>query len=70
MPIEFKGYPRAVPASIPYSNDPVGFYKWWRKPENANKITLSKAETIRLLVKVYQMEPNVLLVKHKKMITK
>lgn len=70
MPIEFKGYPGTVLASIPYSNEPVAFYKWWKKPENADKVTLSKAEIIRLLVKVHQMEPNALLVKHLKMITK
>ena len=70
MPIEFKGYPGTIPASIPYSNDPIGFYKWWKKPENADKITMSKAETIQLLVKVYQMEPRALLTKHKKMFVK
>jgi len=70
MPIEFKGYSGTVPASIPYSSDPVGFYKWWKKPENADKVTLSKAEIIRLLVKVHQMEPKALLAKHLKMITK
>jgi len=70
MPIEFKGYPGTVLASIPYSNEPVAFYKWWKKPENADKVTLSKAEIIRLLVKVHQMEPKALLVKHLKMITK
>ena len=69
MPIEFKGYQGKVPASIPYSNDPVGFYKWWKKAENADKLTMSKAETIRLLIKVYQMDPGALLSKHKKMIT-
>lgn len=70
MPIEFKGYDGKVPASIPYSNDPVGFYKWWKKAENADKVTLSKGEIIRLIVKVHQMEPKVLLAKHLKMITK
>ena len=69
LPIEFKGYEGKVPALVPYSNDPVGFYKWWKKPENTDKVTLSKAETIKLLIKVYQMEPGVLLVKHKKIIS-
>lgn len=32
MPIEFKGYPGTVLASIPYSNEPVAFYKWWKSP--------------------------------------
>lgn len=70
LPIAFKGYEGTVPALVPYSNDPVAFYKWWKKPENADFVTLSKAETIKLLVKVYQMEPGALLAKHKKMITK
>lgn len=70
MQIEYKGYDGKVAASIPYSTDPVGFYKWWKKPENSDKVTLSKGETIRLLVKVYQMEPKVLLSKHLQMISK
>ena len=68
LPIVFKGYEGKVPALIPYSNDPVGFYKWWKKAENAEMVTLSKTEIIKLLVKVYQMEPGVLLLKHKRMI--
>ena len=70
MPIEFKGYTGKVPASIPYSTDPVAFYKWWKKAENNDKVSLSKAEQIRLFIKVHQMEPKVLLAKHLKMITK
>ena len=68
MPIEFKGYPGTVPASIPYTSDLVGFYKWWKKPENTDKVILSKRDQIQLFVKVYQKEPSALLVKHKKMI--
>ena len=68
LPIVFKGYEGKVPALIPYSNDPVGFYKWWKKAENAEMVTLSKTEIIKLLVKVYQMEPGALLQKHKRMI--
>lgn len=70
MPIEFKGYDEKVQARIPYANDPVAFYKWWKKPENNDKVTLSKAEQIRLFIKVYEQEPAALLVKHRKMITK
>lgn len=68
--IEFKGYTGKVPASIPYSTDPVAFYKWWKKAENTEKVTLSKMEQIRLFIKVHQMEPKALLVKHLKMISK
>ena len=70
MHIEFKGYEGTVPASIPYSNDPVAFYKWWKKPANNDKVSLSKKEQIRLFVKVYEKEPKALLVKHLQMITK
>lgn len=70
MPIEFKGYPGTVQASIPYSTDPVGFYKWWKKPENENKVTLSKIEVIKLLLKVYEKQPAVLLKKHLSLINK
>ena len=57
-----------VPASIPYSSDPVAFYKWWKKAENNNKVTLSKADQIKLFIKVNQLEPKALLVRHKAMI--
>ena len=70
MQIEFKGYDGLVQASIPYSNDPVAFYKWWKKAENADKVTLSKAEQVRLFIKVDEMEPKALLKKHKEMIRK
>lgn len=70
MPIEFKGYEEKVQARIPYTNDPVAFYKWWKKTENNDKVTLSKGEQIRLFIKVYEQEPKALLVKHRKMITK
>lgn len=70
LPIEFQGYEGLVPAIIPYTNNPVAFYKWWRKTENSDKVILSKSETIKLLINVYQMEPNALLVKHKEMIKK
>lgn len=69
MQIEFKGYDGLVQASIPYSNDPVTFYKWWKKAENADKVTLSRAEQFRLFIKVDEMEPNALLKKHKELIT-
>lgn len=71
LPIEFNGYEGLVPTVIPYTNNnPVAFYKWWRKAENSDKVILSKYETIKLLINVYQMEPNALLVKHKEMIKK
>jgi len=70
MPIEFKGYDGPVAASIPYSNDPVAFYKWWKKAENQEKVTLSKGEQMRLFIKVNEMDSKVLVKKHKDMIMK
>ena len=29
--IDFPGYGTGIVAKIPFENDPVGFYKWWRK---------------------------------------
>ncbi len=69
IPIEFKGYEGTVQALVPYSNDPVAFYKWWKKAENNNKVVLSKRERIQLFVKVYDMEPSALSAKHRKMIS-
>ena len=67
--IEFKGFPGTVCASVPYTNDPVAFYKWWKKPENNSKVYMTKIEQIRLFIRVYEKEPQALLVKHKKMIS-
>lgn len=68
--IEYKGYEGRVPALVPYSNDPVGFYKWWSKKENAETVTLSKIDIYKLLIKVYEMAPSALLTKHKRLIIK
>lgn len=55
-----------VQASVPYKNDPVNFYKWWKK--NSDKITLSMLELRILFLKVEQLKPNALLKKHKNML--
>ena len=68
--ISYQGYEGLIPAIIPYSNDPVGFYKWWKKDENTDKVILSKNELIQLLIKVHQIEPNALLAQHRIMIKK
>ena len=70
MPIEFKGYSGLIPASVPYSNDPVAFYKWWKKAENQEKVTLSKVDQVRLFIKVNEMEPKALLKRHREMVVK
>ena len=69
IPIEFKGYSVPVAASIPYSSDPVAFYKWWKMRDNTNKVALSKKELLQLISTVYQKEPSALLAKHRKMLS-
>ncbi len=59
--IDFPGYSSAIEAKIPYDTDPIGFYKWWRKGKHEDKIYLSPGNTVRLLQKVYNMEPKVML---------
>lgn len=68
--IEFKGFPGTVAASVPYTNDPVAFYKWWKKTENNKKVYMTNIEQIRLFIRVYEKDPSVLLVKHRKMVSK
>jgi len=66
--IEFRGYPRPVQAAVPYSNNPVEFYKWWCS--NPNSIEMTLEEKIRLFDKVYITEPTVLKKEHKRTIKK
>lgn len=61
--IDFPGYSTDILARIPFENDPVGFYKWWRKNKHEDKVFLSKANQIRLFQKVMLMEPKIMLKK-------
>lgn len=62
--IEFPGYEKQVKASVPYNQDPIKFYKWWRK--NEDKVTLSKADKYKLFLNVEnQSSKPVLQKKHK-----
>ena len=61
--IDFPGFSSDILAKIPYENDPIGFYKWWRKGKHEDKVYLSKANQFRLFQKVYLMEPKVMLKK-------
>ena len=63
VPIDFPGFASDVLAKIPYENDPIGFYKWWRKGKHENKVYLSKASQFKLFQKVFMMEPKVMLKK-------
>ena len=68
LKIDFPGYNQPVMASVPYQNEPVKFYTWWRK--NEDKVTMSKKELIELLIKVNEMNPNALVKKHKEIFAK
>lgn len=66
--IVFPKYDKPVMASVPYNNDPVAFYIWWKK--NQSKVTLTKNERIVLFLAVEKINPNRLLKAHKKLINK
>ena len=61
--IDYPGYGNGIQASIPFENDPVGFYKWWRKGKHEDKVHLSLANQIRLFQKVNMMDPKMILKK-------
>ena len=66
--IDYPGYSTGIVAKIPYENDPVGFYKWWRKGKHDDKIFLSLPNRIRLFEKVSMMDPKMILKKDLKSI--
>lgn len=61
--IDFPGYGTGIKAKIPFENDPVGFYKWWRKGKHENKVHLSLGNQIILFQKVASMDPKIILKK-------
>lgn len=63
MLIDFPGFSSEIEARIPYDTDPIGFYKWWRKGKNEQKVYLSPAYQFKLFQKVMHMEPKVMLKK-------
>jgi hypothetical protein len=68
LKIEFPGFDQPVVANLPYQNEPVKFYTWWRK--NEDKVTMSKKELIELLIKVNELAPNALIKKHREILAK
>lgn len=66
--IKFPGYDSSVQASVPYKDNPVKFYKWWKS--HLNEITLSYAEKIKLFLEVEKRDIKVLNKKHKALIDK
>lgn len=59
--IDFPGYSTGILAKIPFENDPIGFYKWWRKGKHEDKVYLSLGNQIRLFQKVSMMDPKLIL---------
>ncbi len=64
--IDYPGYDEQVQASVPYNNDPVNFYKWWKK--NSDKVTLSYKDQLLLFMAVDKKAPKALTKSHKAMI--
>jgi hypothetical protein len=61
--IDYPGYSAGIKAKIPFENDPVGFYRWWRKGKHEEKVYLSLCYQIMLFQKVALMDPKVMLKK-------
>ncbi|MBO4447772.1 MAG: hypothetical protein J5764_06575, partial [Bacteroidales bacterium] len=59
--IDYPGYSSGIMARIPFENEPVSFYKWWRKGKHEDKVHLSLGNQIILFQKVSMMEPKMLL---------
>ena len=61
--IDYPGYSAGIKAKIPFENDPVGFYRWWRKGKHEEKVYLSLGYQVMLFQKVALMDPKVMLKK-------
>ncbi len=61
--IDYPGYSSGILAKIPFENEPVSFYKWWRKGKHEDKVHLSLGNQIILFQKVSMMDPKMLLKK-------
>lgn len=59
--LSFPGYSNPVKALVPYCENPVKFYQWFRK--NEDKVYLSKKDYIQLLVNVNNIKPDALVKK-------
>lgn len=61
--IDYPGYSSGIMAKIPFENDPVGFYKWWRKGKHEDKVYLSLGRQVQLFQKVALMDKKMILKK-------
>lgn len=64
--IKFKGFDRLVQASVPYSTQPVDFYKWWCL--NQDLVNMTIEEKILLFDKVRIINPRALKNEHLRML--
>ena len=64
----FPGFPDGTMAKTIYEQEPVKFYRWWKKKDNINKVSMSKVQLIQLLLKVQELSPQSLLKQHKDML--
>ena len=63
LTIDCPGFGTDIEAKIPFENDPIAFYKWWRKGKHEETVYLSPVNQFRLFQKVSLMEPKVMLKK-------
>ena len=66
--IEFPGYENLVKASVPYKDQPVKFYKWWRRHKDS--VTLNLKEKVELYLTVDKQSPTALVKADKELIKK
>ncbi len=67
--IDYPGYSAGIKAKIPFENDPVGFYRWWRKAGHEDKVHLSLPNRVILFQKVAMMSPKTILKKDLELIS-
>lgn len=53
-----------------YDTEPIAFYKWWVKKENANKVAMTNDELRLLLIKVQTINPKALHKKHQEQLSR
>jgi len=61
--IDFPGYTNGIVAKIPFEDEPIAFYKWWRKGKNEERVYLSPVNQFKLFQKVSLMDKKVMLKK-------
>lgn len=68
--VDYPGYSTGIKAKIPFENDPVGFYRWWRKLKHEDKVHLSLPNQIILFQKVAMMDSKTILKKDLELVSR